>query len=89
MPKVYQTDLRAAAPVSLNFLSFCNPERPLRKVDIGRRGHGSLPMGLTVTVDEGAESEAELYSRCALEWASFIPPQVAGAIQLSTSWAQK
>jgi hypothetical protein len=58
-------------------------------VSIKRDEYGDPYVDINVLVDEGAESEAELYSRCALEWASFIPPQVAGAIQLSTSWAQK
>jgi hypothetical protein len=58
-------------------------------VSIKRDEYGEAYVDIHVLVDEGAEAEAELYSRCVEEWASFIPPQVAGAIQLSTSWARK
>lgn len=44
---------------------------------------------INAIVDEAPESEAELYSRCVEEWASFLPPHVGGRLQLSTSWNRK
>ncbi len=58
-------------------------------VSIKRDEYGDAYVDINARVDEGPEAEAELYSRCVEEWASFIPPQVAGAIQLSNSWDRK
>ncbi len=58
-------------------------------VSIKRDEYGEAYVDINVLVDAGPEDEAELYSRCVEEWAGFIPPHAAGAIQLSTSWDRK
>ena len=58
-------------------------------VSLNRDEYGEAYVDINVLVDEGPQAEAELYSRCAEAWASFIPPHAAGVIQLSTSWERK
>jgi hypothetical protein len=58
-------------------------------VSVKRDEYGDSYVDINAVVDEDPEAEAQLYSRCVEEWASFITPDIGSAIQLSTSWKRK
>ena len=52
-----------------------------------RDEYGVTFVAIDARIADDPGTEAEKYSRCMERWASLIPPQHAGKIQLSTSWA--
>jgi hypothetical protein len=49
--------------------------------------YGEPYVDIDVVVGDDPEAEAEKYSACVEKWATLIPPQAGGKIQLSTAWA--
>ena len=54
-----------------------------------RDEYGETFVDVDVVVRDDPDAEAEKYSACVEKWASFMPPDAAGQIHLSTSWAEK